>query len=107
MTLTYSSYLVHSPLQVGMLMVMDLYAVDRGVVFTKPFFALYLGSLLLLSLLAYKLVEVPARRWLRRYANPNEAIADITHYIVGFYNTHRLHSTLGYRSPADYAKATA
>jgi transposase InsO family protein len=27
--------------------------------------------------------------------------------IVGFYNTHRLHSTLGYRSPADYEKVTA
>jgi transposase InsO family protein len=40
------------------------------------------------------------------YANHNEAIADITHYIVAFYNTHRLHSTLGYRSPADYEKAT-
>lgn len=47
------------------------------------------------------------RVWQRRYANPAEAIADITHYIVGFYNTHRLHSTLGYRSPADYEKATA
>jgi transposase InsO family protein len=46
------------------------------------------------------------RVWQRRYANPNEAIADVTHYIVGFYNTHRLHSTLGYRSPADYEKAT-
>jgi len=46
------------------------------------------------------------RVWQRRYANPNEAIADITHYIVAFYNTHRLHSTLGYRSPADYEKAT-
>ncbi|WP_439444557.1 IS3 family transposase [Xanthomonas translucens pv. translucens] len=46
------------------------------------------------------------RVWQRRYTNPNEAIADINHYIVGFYNTHRLHSTLGYRSPADYEKAT-
>lgn len=46
------------------------------------------------------------RVWQRRYANPAEAIADITHYIVGFYNTHRLHSTLGYRSPADFEKAT-
>ncbi|MFC6842137.1 hypothetical protein [Xanthomonas theicola] len=26
--------------------------------------------------------------------------------IIGFYNTHRLHSTLGDRSPADYEKAT-
>jgi transposase InsO family protein len=46
------------------------------------------------------------RVWQRSYANPAEAIADITHYIVGFYNTRRLHSTLGYRSPADYENAT-
>ncbi len=46
------------------------------------------------------------RVWQRRYANPAEAVADITHYIVAFYNTHRLHSTLGYRSPVDYEKAT-
>ncbi|MFC3655504.1 IS3 family transposase [Xanthomonas hyacinthi] len=46
------------------------------------------------------------RVWQRRYANPAEAVADIAHYIVAFYNTHRLHSTLGYRSPADYEKAT-
>ncbi len=41
------------------------------------------------------------RVWQRRYANPAQAIADIAHYIVAFYNTHRLHPTLGYRSPAD------
>lgn len=47
------------------------------------------------------------RVWQRRYANHAEAVTDITHYIVAFYNTHRLHSTLGYRSPADYEKAIA
>lgn len=46
------------------------------------------------------------RVWQRNYANPAEAVTDINHYIVGFYNTHRLHSTLGYRSPTDYEKAT-
>lgn len=46
------------------------------------------------------------RVWQRHYANQNEAMADINHYIVGFYNTQRLHSTLGYRSPTDYEKAT-
>jgi len=46
------------------------------------------------------------RVWQRNYANPAEAITDVNHYIVGFYNTHRLHSTLGYRSPTDYEKAT-
>lgn len=46
------------------------------------------------------------RVWQRRYANHCEAVADITHYIVGFYNTHRLHSSIGYQSPTDYEKAT-
>ncbi|WP_143164538.1 integrase core domain-containing protein, partial [Lampropedia hyalina] len=45
------------------------------------------------------------RLWQRRYANHQEAMADINHYIVAFYNTHRLHSSLGYRSPAQYEKA--
>ena len=47
------------------------------------------------------------RVWQRNYANSSEAIGDITQYIAGFYNTRRLHSTLGYRSPADYEKAIA
>jgi len=42
------------------------------------------------------------RIWRRQYANPLEASADINQYIVGFYNTHRLHSTLGYRSPLEF-----
>lgn len=43
--------------------------------------------------------------WQRNYANPHEVVADIKHYIVGFYSTDRLHSTLGYRSPTYYEKA--
>lgn len=46
------------------------------------------------------------RVWQRSYANPGEAICDITQYIVGFYNTHRLHSSLGYRSPTCFETAT-
>ena len=42
------------------------------------------------------------RVWQRDYANHGEAQADIADYIVGFYNPIRLHSTLGYRSPAQY-----
>jgi len=37
------------------------------------------------------------RAWQRSYAIHGEAVADIANYIVAFYNTHRLHSTLGYR----------
>lgn len=47
------------------------------------------------------------RVWQRSYANHSEAITDINQYIVAFYNTQRLHSTLGYRSPTDYEKAAA
>lgn len=47
------------------------------------------------------------RVWQRSYANHGEAVSDIANYIVAFYNTHRLHSTLGYRSPTDYEQATA
>ncbi len=47
------------------------------------------------------------RVWQRLYANHDEARRDISQYIFGFYNTVRLHSTLGYLSPAAYeAKPT-
>ena len=42
------------------------------------------------------------RVWQTRYANHAEAKQDITDYIVNFYNSTRLHSKLGYRSPAQY-----
>jgi putative transposase len=39
------------------------------------------------------------RVWQRDYANRAEATCDIADYIVGFYNSVRLHSTLGYLPP--------
>jgi putative transposase len=48
------------------------------------------------------------RVWQRQYANHDAARRDINQYIVGFYSAVRLHSTLGYLSPAAYeAKPTA
>lgn len=47
------------------------------------------------------------RVWRRRYANHEEAQRDITQYIVGFYNTVRLHSTLGYLPPSAYEEKLA
>jgi transposase InsO family protein len=47
------------------------------------------------------------RVWQRQYANHDEARSDINQYIVGFYNSLRLHSTLGYLSPTAFeAKST-
>ena len=47
------------------------------------------------------------RVWQRDYANHAEAIRDVTDYIVGFYNSTRLHSTLGYLPPNVYELKSA
>ena len=47
------------------------------------------------------------RVWQTHYANHQEAVKDISQYIVAFYNGTRLHSSLGYLSPNDFeAKLT-
>lgn len=47
------------------------------------------------------------RTWQRRYANHAEARRDIADYIVGFYNSRRLHSTLGNLPPNAYERNQA
>lgn len=47
------------------------------------------------------------RVWLSDYANHGEATRDIADYIVAFYNSVRLHSTLGYLPPNAYERKTA
>ena len=42
------------------------------------------------------------RVWQTHYANHQEAVKDISHYIVAFYNGTRLHSSLGYLSPNQF-----
>jgi transposase InsO family protein len=43
----------------------------------------------------------------RVYATRNEARRDLFAYIEGFYNSRRLHSAIGYRSPADMERMAA
>ena len=43
----------------------------------------------------------------REYTTRDEARRDLFGYIEGFYNSHRLHSALGYLSPADYERRAA
>jgi transposase InsO family protein len=47
------------------------------------------------------------RVWQRDYANHGEAKRDIVEYIVGFYNTCRLHSALNYLPPMIYEQEMA
>ena len=42
----------------------------------------------------------------RNYKTRQEAISDIFNYIEIFYNTKRRHSSLGYKSPAEYELTT-
>ena len=44
------------------------------------------------------------RVWQRDYANHSEARIDIVNYIVGFYNSERLHSVLGNLPPSAYER---
>jgi transposase InsO family protein len=43
----------------------------------------------------------------RIYATKEQARRDLFAYIEGFYNSHRLHSSLGYLSPAEVERAAA
>jgi putative transposase len=47
------------------------------------------------------------RVWPNNYANHAEATRDVTDYIVGFYNSARLHSKLGYLPPNVYEQQMA
>ena len=47
------------------------------------------------------------RVWPNHYANHAEATRDVTDYIVGFYNSVRLHSKLGYLPPNAYEQHMA
>jgi putative transposase len=40
----------------------------------------------------------------QRFKSRDEARLAVFGYIEGFYNSHRRHSALGYRSPVDYEK---
>ena len=46
------------------------------------------------------------REWTgdRLYRTRREAIADVREYVAVYYNSRRLHSTLGYKTPLDYDK---
>ena len=47
------------------------------------------------------------RVWQKDYANHNEAMTDVADYIVGFYNSIRLHSKLSNLSPNAFERQSA
>jgi len=53
----------------------------------------------------YLLASIKVSRWMSLY-NLEEVIMSLFKYIEAFYNLKRLHSTLGYKSPDEYEKAS-
>jgi putative transposase len=47
------------------------------------------------------------RVWQKEYANHSEATTGVADYIVGFYDSTRLHSKLGYLSPIAFERQSA
>jgi peptidoglycan/LPS O-acetylase OafA/YrhL len=66
--LTYASYLIHVPLQITIMILLDISG-DRSVVATPLFLASFIISVGGLSWLMYRIVEQPVQHWLRKRLN--------------------------------------
>jgi len=65
---TYSSYLIHFPVQLAMVTILDAVGYSRAVFFSPIALAAYLALVIVTSLAVFHLFEAPAQDWLRSYA---------------------------------------
>jgi peptidoglycan/LPS O-acetylase OafA/YrhL len=63
--ITYGLYLLHVPVQIAIILLMDRFSIDRGIAATRPFFLGFIGLMLILATLSYRYFELPMRRWVR------------------------------------------
>jgi peptidoglycan/LPS O-acetylase OafA/YrhL len=64
--LTYSLYLLHVPVQITLILLMDQFGVDRKIVATHWFFLGFMVLMLAVSTLSYRHFELPMRKWVRQ-----------------------------------------
>jgi peptidoglycan/LPS O-acetylase OafA/YrhL len=65
--LTYASYMLHFPMQLGAMLILGALAVPvEPLVYTDWFMLAYLGTVLAAAFAVYRWVERPAQDWLRR-----------------------------------------
>jgi len=64
--LTYSSYLVHFPIQLILVQIVDMAGWGRTIFLSPLTFVLYLLFIAMVSLVLYRGFERPAQNWLRR-----------------------------------------
>jgi peptidoglycan/LPS O-acetylase OafA/YrhL len=65
--LTYSTYLWHVPIQILVLTVIELFAIDRTIVSTPWFFGAFLVTVFVTSFFSFNYIETPTRRAIRSY----------------------------------------
>ncbi len=70
--MTYSSYLVHFPMQTGIALVY-LWMGETIPMYSAYFFVSYLALVLILSFFIFRLFEAPAQQWIRRRCLPHRA----------------------------------
>jgi peptidoglycan/LPS O-acetylase OafA/YrhL len=63
--LSYSSYLLHFPLQLAVAILVVVVSADRAILFSRAFFVWFFALLILASLASYHWFEAPAQRWIR------------------------------------------
>jgi peptidoglycan/LPS O-acetylase OafA/YrhL len=63
---TYSSYLLHFPLQIGIVIVVDALGYARSIFFSPVALIAYLATVIALSFAIYRWFEMPAQNWLRK-----------------------------------------
>lgn len=63
--ISYSSYLLHIPIQVAILIVWDWFGINHGLASSRMFFCAYLMLVIGLSFVSFHLFEMPLQKWLR------------------------------------------
>jgi peptidoglycan/LPS O-acetylase OafA/YrhL len=63
--LSYSSYLIHFPLQLAVMGVATVFSVDRSVFYSPYALAGFFGALIAMSLASHRYLEMPGQRYLR------------------------------------------
>jgi len=64
--ITYSVYLLHIPVQIAVLLLMNAWGVDRAIANQSWFFLSFIAVMCGLATASYRFFELPMRRWVRR-----------------------------------------
>jgi len=72
---TYSSYLIHFPMQLLAVLAVDAAGIDRAIFYNPAVFLAYLAAVIASSLAVYRWFERPAQDWIRSVALPGRAAA--------------------------------